>query len=170
MHDLLQHLGHRGLHHGPVGLKIAAHHAQKSGKENGGREHPQHHRRFLGEQQARPEKREQARRAAHDDHIEDRDAENALRVLVLAHRQPLGYHLGDRRRDAVGGDQQDHLIITVCGCIITVAGFPDDVGQRTSVQKPDDPAHDARHRQDPSLFYKGFTPVFLSRHKNPLNL
>ena len=114
-------------------LEITSQHAKKSGEKYGGRKNTKHRHGIAAHQDSRAKEGKQAGQAAHDYHIAYGTAENFLGVPVFPQRQPLGNHLGNGRRDTVGGYEEYDGINLISGRIITISFIPDNCSQRASV-------------------------------------
>ena len=107
-------------------LKIAPQHPQNTIDKDCGSKGAQHRHRLGSHKKSRPEEQKQAGGSSHCQHIAQRTLKNPVGIPVFPERQLLGNHLGDGRRDAVGGNQQNDGVKGVGRVIITLPQVSDD--------------------------------------------
>ncbi len=125
---LLQNLGHRCLHHSPMGLKISSEYPQKPRKENRRGKYAKHCGRVFLDQKPCAEKCKQAGNPPDDQHINQRALKYPVSVFIFPERQFPRNHFGYCGRYTVGRHQQDNGIKVICGAVISVSLIPDNAG------------------------------------------
>ncbi len=160
---LLQYLGHGGLHHAAVALKVSPKHPQNSVQKNGGGKSPQHLRSLRLQDKAQHNK-SPAGHQPYCRHIDQSALKHPMRIPILPQTQLLSDHLGYGRRDTVGGNHQNDSIIGMCRLIVSKSQITDDTMQRAPIEEPYDSADNSRKGKDARLYYKAISCSAFIRH------